>query len=57
MKAFIEKKLSILIAGPFGYVISLILAASAAILAMWVMCLLITIIGWPFMYVIDKIVG
>lgn len=55
MKKFIANKWQQLIEGPAGPFIALLIGAVALISVMWIMCLLVTIIGWPFMYVIDKI--
>lgn len=38
-------------------IIAMAVVASGFILVIWSIVLLVTIIGWPFMYIIDKIGG
>lgn len=57
MKDLISKILLALGKSPFGPMIGWIVFVSGFILAMWSIALMVYIIGWPFIYLIDKITG
>lgn len=57
MKELISKILLALEKSPFGPMIGWIVFVSGFILAMWCIALMVYIIGWPFIYLIDKITG
>lgn len=38
-------------------IIGFVIMLSLMITAFWIAALMITVIGWPFMYIIDKITG
>lgn len=55
MKKIIEHYWIKLIEGPFGVLIGCLCLVSAFIFSMWVVVLLVNIIGYPFIYLIDKL--
>lgn len=55
MKQIIDHYWMKLIKGPFGGAIACLCLVSAFIFAMWVIVLLVNIIGYPFIYLIDKL--
>lgn len=57
MKELISKILLALEKSPFGQMIGWIGFVSGFIFAMWSIALMVYIIGWPFIYFIEKITG
>lgn len=57
MNNFISNRWNKLIHGPYGPSIGLVCGVAMLISALWVLCLMVAVIGWPFMYIIDKIGG
>jgi len=57
MKELISKILLALEKSPLGPMIGWVSFVSGFILAMWSIALMVYIIGWPFIYLIEKITG